>query len=61
MLRTWKDPWTVKPNLTYVGGEVILWPIVFIGPRIGLLRAINTSERQALVGDLRFRHWSLAL
>lgn len=43
VLRTWKDPWTVKPNLTYVGGEVILWPIVFIGPRIGLLRAINTS------------------
>lgn len=44
VLRTWKDPWTVKPNLTYVGGEVILWPIVFIGPRIGLLRAINTSS-----------------
>ena len=43
VLRTWKEPWTVKPNLTYVGGEVILWPIVFIGPRIGLLRAINTT------------------
>jgi len=50
VLRTWEDPWTVKPNLTYVGGEVILWPIVFVGPRIGLLRAINTSrDRRWLV------------
>jgi hypothetical protein len=43
VLRTWDDPWAAKQNLTYVGGEVILWPIVFIGPRVGLLHAINTS------------------
>ena len=40
VLRTWKEPWTVKPNMTYAGGEVILWPIVFIGPRVGLFRSI---------------------
>jgi hypothetical protein len=50
VLRTWENPWTAKPNLTYVGGEVILWPIVFVGPRLGLLRAINTSiDRRWLV------------
>lgn len=40
VLRTWKDPWTVKPNVTYVGGELIFWPILFAGPRIGLFRSI---------------------
>jgi hypothetical protein len=43
VLRTWDDPWGAKQNLTYVGGEVILWPIVFVGPRLGLLHAINPS------------------
>jgi hypothetical protein len=41
VLRTWKDPWTVRPNVTYVGGELILWPIVFVGPRLGLFRAVS--------------------
>jgi hypothetical protein len=50
VLRTWKDPWTVKPNLTYVGGEAILWPILFVGPRIGLLHNVNgSSDRRWLV------------
>jgi len=50
VLRTWKDPWTAKENMTYAGGEIMLWPIVFVGPRIGLLRAINTSrDRRWLV------------
>ena len=40
VMRTWKDPWTVADNMTYAGGEVILWPIVFIGPRIGFFRSI---------------------
>jgi hypothetical protein len=39
-LRTWKDPWGAKDNATYAGGELILWPIVFIGPRIGVFRSI---------------------
>ena len=39
-LRTWKDPWGAKENVTYAGGEVILWPILFIGPRIGLFRSV---------------------
>lgn len=38
-LRSWGDPWTVKPDVTYAGGEVILWPILFVGPRVGLLHA----------------------
>lgn len=44
VLRTWKDPLTVKPNMSYAGGEVLLWPIVFVGPRIGLFHAVSGSE-----------------
>jgi len=44
VLRTWKEPWTVKPNTTYAGGELILWPILFTGPRIGLFRNIAGNE-----------------
>lgn len=43
VLRTWKEPWTVHPNVTYVGAEAILWPILFVGPRIGLLHSVNGS------------------
>jgi len=39
VLRTWKEPWTVKPNITYGGAELILWPVLFTGPRIGLFRS----------------------
>lgn len=42
-LRTWNDPWWAKENVTYVGGEATLWPIVFIGPRVGVFRAIGTT------------------
>ena len=48
-LRTWKDPWTVNDNQTYVGGELILWPIVFVGPRVGLFRNVSNHETS--------RHW----
>jgi hypothetical protein len=41
-LRTWNDPWWSRENTTYAGGELILWPIVFIGPRVGLFRAVNS-------------------
>ena len=51
VLRTWDDPWTAHPNVTYAGGELILWPIVFIGPRIGLFRSIagNPTDKRWLV------------
>jgi hypothetical protein len=40
VLRTWKHPWQLDPNQTYAGGEILLWPVVFTGPRIGVLRRI---------------------
>jgi len=43
VLRTWKEPWSVEPNTTYAGGELIFWPIVFLGPRIGLFRSVATG------------------
>ena len=42
VLRTWKDPWTVEKNVSYVGGDLILWPILFAGPRIGVFRVIGS-------------------
>jgi len=43
VMRTWRDPWWAKENVTYAGGEIILWPIVFVGPRIGVFRAVGAS------------------
>lgn len=43
VLRTWKDPWMAKENVNYAGGEIILWPIVFIGPRIGLFHTVGAT------------------
>jgi hypothetical protein len=54
LLRTWHEPWTVKPNVSYVGGEVILWPILFVGPRVGLLRGVSgpmTDKRWLVTFD----------
>jgi hypothetical protein len=53
MLRTWREPWQLEPNQTYVGGEVLLWPILFVGPRIGLLRNVSAVETS--------RHWFWSL
>jgi hypothetical protein len=44
VLRTWKDPWTVKDNVTYAGGELLIWPILLTGPRIGLFHSIGGTE-----------------
>jgi hypothetical protein len=30
--------------MSYAGGEVLLWPIVFIGPRIGLFHSVSGTE-----------------
>ena len=45
VLRTWRDPWGVQENVTYAGGDVILWPILFIGPRVGVFRGISGVDR----------------
>jgi hypothetical protein len=49
VLHTWKDPWQVDENQTYAGGEVLVWPIVFVGPRIGFFRNVSSVETS--------RHW----
>jgi hypothetical protein len=41
VLRTWKEPWQLHPNVSYVGAEAILWPIVLTGPRIGVFRRVS--------------------
>ncbi|HXD49662.1 MAG TPA: hypothetical protein VN600_12850 [Gemmatimonadaceae bacterium] len=41
VLRAWDDPWVAKQNVTYVGGELLLWPIVFVGPRVGLFHSVT--------------------
>ena|SRR5665213_3560104 len=48
VMRTWKEPWVFNSNVTYAGGEVILWPVLFVGPRIGLFRSIagNPTDRR---------------
>jgi hypothetical protein len=43
VIRTWKQPWMVETNQTFFGGDLILWPIVFVGPRIGLFRRVGTA------------------
>ena len=56
-LRTWKEPWQLDANQTYVGGEVLLWPILFTGPRVGLLRRVagpETSKRWFVTLDFGF-------
>ena len=54
-LRTWKTPWTLRTNTTYVGGEAWLWPIFFSGPRVGLFREITgTKHGWFLTADFGF-------
>jgi hypothetical protein len=40
-LRTWDSPWTLSQNQTYVGGEALVWPLFFVGPRVGLFRQVT--------------------
>ena len=54
-LRTWRNPWGVKPNVTYVGGELFVWPLMFIGPRVGVFHSIapgNAANRWLVSFDL---------
>ena len=53
-LRTYNDPWTAKENMTYGGVEILLWPIVFVGPRIGMFRAISGTTSKPWFMSLDF-------
>jgi hypothetical protein len=52
VMRTWKDPWTVQDNATFVGADLAVWPIIFTGPRVGLYRRVSGLEP---------RRWFLSL
>ena len=43
-LRTWKTPWTLRTNSTYLGGEAWMWPIFFSGPRVGVFRELTGTK-----------------
>jgi hypothetical protein len=43
-LRTWKTPWMLRTNTTYAGGEAWLWPIFFVGPRVGVFREMTGTR-----------------
>jgi hypothetical protein len=51
-LRTWSDPWIARENTSYIGADLIVWPIVFTGPRIGIFHSVNGSpgSRKWFVG-----------
>ena len=40
VLRTWKDPITVQPNVTMLGVDLAVWPVLFTGPRVGVFRRV---------------------
>jgi len=49
VLRTMDDTWThgtnafaFPPSTTLVGGEVLVWPIFLVGPRIGVFHRLNS-------------------
>jgi len=48
-MRTAGSPWTFAANTTYVGGEVLIWPVFLAGPRVGLFRRMS--------GDATMGHW----
>jgi hypothetical protein len=52
VLRTAGGPWTFRPNTTYVGGELFVWPLFLAGPRVGLFRRVS--------GDAMIGRWFFA-
>ena len=44
VLRTWRNPWGVDPNVTYAGGELFVWPLVFVGPRVGVFHSVSSGH-----------------
>jgi hypothetical protein len=53
-LRTWDDPWSARENTTYGGVEISLWPIVFVGPRVGLFHAMSGPSSKPWFMSLDF-------
>lgn len=45
VLRTWKDPLTLETNRTFVGADLFVFPVFFIGPRVGVYRQVSTPTR----------------
>jgi hypothetical protein len=43
VMRTWSQPWTISPNTTYVGAELLVMPLFLAGPRIGVMRRLTGS------------------
>ncbi len=56
VLRTWNDPWGLRDNQTYVGGEVWAWPLFFVGPRLGIFRSVRGTAGKGwfITGDFGF-------
>ena len=48
-MRTSARPWTFAGNNTYLGGEVLIWPVFLAGPRVGLFRRVS--------GDATMKRW----
>lgn len=42
-LRTSSDPWVLRENTSYVGGELFVWPLFLTGPRIGFFRSVHST------------------
>jgi hypothetical protein len=53
-MRTWRDPWTAQENMTYGGMEILLWPIVFVGPRIGMFHSFGGTTSKPWFMSLDF-------
>ena len=51
-MRTSARPWTFAGNNTYLGGEVLIWPVFLAGPRVGLFRRVS--------GDATMKRWYLS-
>ena len=43
VLRSWDDPWVARPNTTYAGGELMVWPIFHAGPRVGIYHVVGSD------------------
>ena len=47
VLRTWKDPLApLTTNRTYVGADVFIWPVFFLGPRVGFFRPVTGPSKK---------------
>lgn len=51
VMRTMDDTWAsgkgafaFPPSATLVGGEVLIWPVFLVGPRIGIFHRINDAS-----------------